>query len=40
MERIEKAAGAFRDRSVKSELQVDAYKSITKILSERLTHGK
>jgi hypothetical protein len=40
IERIEKEVEAFRDRSVKSEVQVDAYKSITKILSERLTHGK
>jgi len=40
IERIEKEVEAFRERSVRSELQIDTYKSITKILSERLTHGK
>jgi hypothetical protein len=40
IERIEKEVEAFRDKSIKKELQADTYKSITKILSERLTHGK
>jgi hypothetical protein len=39
IERIEKEMEAFRDKSVRSELQTDIYKSIAKILSERLTHG-
>jgi hypothetical protein len=39
-ERIDKIAGAFADKSAKKEEQVNAYRLINKILSEKMTHGK
>jgi hypothetical protein len=40
MEKVEKAAEAFNDKSINKELQVSSYKFIVNLLSERMNHGK
>ena len=40
MQRVEKTAWAVDDEAASKELQADAYRAITIILSERTTHGK